>query len=281
MLRTRVLTALLLLPLVLWAIFATSEETFSYITIIVFSVAAWEWSRLAGLQQQYAQILYVLIFIAVITLAVNLTQNNKAIVFLVMTIAFLFWSLCWIIIYRLNRNSIQPVRVKTKSKLFINALVGFFVLLPSAMAMIFLHAYAANGPWLMLAAMLLVWVADSGAYFSGRAWGRTKLAVNVSPGKSWEGVFGAFGATALVAIIAGIRFEYSGYMLLAFVLLCLVTVWYSILGDLLESVFKRLAGMKDSSHLIPGHGGILDRIDSQTSALPIFTFGLLILEKVA
>ena len=119
MLRTRVLTALLLLPLVLWAIFATSEETFSYITIIVFSVAAWEWSRLAGLQQQYAQILYVLIFIAVITLAVNLTQNNKAIVFLVMTIAFLFWSLCWIIIYRLNRKSIQPVQVRSNSKLLL------------------------------------------------------------------------------------------------------------------------------------------------------------------
>ena len=122
---------------------------------------------------------------------------------------------------------------------------------------------------------MLVWAADSGAYFSGRAFGKRKLAPKVSPGKSWEGVVGGL-ITALV--LAFVFIHFSGDALVGernisgFVILSVATVAISVLGDLTESMFKRESGVKDSSQLIPGHGGVLDRIDSLTAAVPFFCY---------
>jgi phosphatidate cytidylyltransferase len=122
--------------------------------------------------------------------------------------------------------------------------------------------------------LFLIAFADSGAYFGGRQWGKRKLAPAVSPGKTWEGVFSAFAASTLVALAAAWLFGLAGNLWPAFVVLSLVTVVFSILGDLTESMFKRQAGMKDSGTLLPGHGGVLDRIDSITAAAPVFVVGL-------
>ena len=129
--------------------------------------------------------------------------------------------------------------------------------------------------------MVLIWVADSGAYFTGRAWGKHKLIPNVSPGKSWEGVAGAMVATFITALIAIDLLNIPSTQSFLFVFVTLVTVVYSVIGDLSESMFKRMANMKDSGKILPAHGGILDRIDSLTSGLPVFIAGLWLMEKLA
>ena len=142
------------------------------------------------------------------------------------------------------------------------------------LALVVLHSRPDQGPHWVLFLLVLVWVADSGAFFAGRQFGRTKLAPKVSPGKTWEGVFGALIACALFAFGYARFLELQGLALTGFILISLVTVLFSVAGDLLESLLKRQHGVKDSGTLIPGHGGILDRIDSLFAAAPIFLFGL-------
>jgi phosphatidate cytidylyltransferase len=134
--------------------------------------------------------------------------------------------------------------------------------------MLFKQWPEANG--LILAVMVLVWVADIGAYFSGRRFGKNKLAPQVSPGKSWEGVYGGLAASLLVTLVVGLSRDWSGSALLIALAGAAVVVLISVVGDLTESMFKRQAGLKDSSNLLPGHGGVLDRIDSLTAAIPVF-----------
>ena len=135
-----------------------------------------------------------------------------------------------------------------------------------------------RGAQWVLFALLLVWVADSGAFFFGRRYGRVRLAPDVSPGKTWEGVLGGVAVSALVAVGGSVWF---GVPLPVFVPLCLAVVGFSIVGDLTESLLKRFAGLKDSGTLFPGHGGVMDRIDSVTGAAPVLFFGLALLGVVA
>jgi phosphatidate cytidylyltransferase len=118
--------------------------------------------------------------------------------------------------------------------------------------------------------MVLVWLADSGAYFTGRQWGKTKLAPAISPGKTWEGVYGGLFSSLVFAGIAGMLFSESVKWALMFMLVAGIAVLFSVVGDLLESLMKRHSGIKDSGHIIPGHGGILDRIDGMVAAAPVF-----------
>jgi phosphatidate cytidylyltransferase len=129
------------------------------------------------------------------------------------------------------------------------------------------------GPAYVLFLLLLIWVADTGAYFAGRRWGRRKLAPTISPGKTWEGVFGAGMATLAFALVGAAVLE-EGARWPGFVAVCMVTVGFSIVGDLFESMMKRQRGVKDSGSLLPGHGGVLDRFDSLTAAAPAFLLGL-------
>lgn len=145
------------------------------------------------------------------------------------------------------------------------------------LAIVALHGNGADGPRTVLFLLVLVWVADSGAYLAGRRWGRRKLAPGLSPGKTWEGVLGA-GVGALV-LGAGwsLFYRYPFGLALAFVTLCVSTVVVSVVGDLFESWMKRGCGVKDSGSIFPGHGGLLDRIDSLTAAAPWFVGGLSLL----
>jgi phosphatidate cytidylyltransferase len=151
--------------------------------------------------------------------------------------------------------------------------IGWLVLLPSWLAVVALHGEPARGPALVLILLCVIWGADTGAYFAGRRLGKHKLASRVSPGKTWEGALGGLVTVLAVGPIGGAWIGLGGGDLGWFVVLCALTVPVSIVGDLTESLFKREAGVKDSGSSIPGHGGVLDRIDSLTAAAPFFAIG--------
>ncbi|MNH04774.1 Phosphatidate cytidylyltransferase [compost metagenome] len=148
-------------------------------------------------------------------------------------------------------------------------LIGLLVLLPAWQGLVLLKHWPL-GNWLILSVMVLVWAADIGAYFSGRAFGKRKLAPQVSPGKSWEGVYGGLAVSLLITLGVGISRDWGFGQILLGLLGAALLVMSSVVGDLTESMFKRRSGIKDSSNLLPGHGGVLDRIDSLTAAIPIF-----------
>ena len=164
------------------------------------------------------------------------------------------------------------------SRLFLTV-AGYLVLIPAWLSIVLLLQHA--GPAYVLLLMLLVWGADIGAYFSGRRFGRNKLAPRVSPGKTWEGLIGALLVSIIISLVAFEFLEISSILHTNLLILCLVMVLISILGDLVESMFKRMADVKDSGGLLPGHGGVLDRIDSLTAAAPVFTLGLYLLGVIA
>jgi phosphatidate cytidylyltransferase len=151
--------------------------------------------------------------------------------------------------------------------------VGVLLLVPAWTALVTLHAAPQGARW-VLVLLVMIWVADAGAYYVGRRCGKRKLAPQVSPGKTWAGVWGglAAGTAAGIALPWLLRLDVTAGM--GYACICLVTVAGSVVGDLTVSMFKRQMGVKDTGHLLPGHGGILDRIDSLTAAAPIFTFGL-------
>ncbi|MBC7657234.1 MAG: phosphatidate cytidylyltransferase, partial [Frankiaceae bacterium] len=150
---------------------------------------------------------------------------------------------------------------------------GSLSVIPAWAALCWLHMTGANGPDWALYALLIVWLADTGAYFVGVRFGKHKLAPRISPGKSWEGFAGGLLATTLLAVGALPVLGLAWNLLPSLLLLTLVATLFSVAGDLFESLLKRHAGAKDSSHLIPGHGGVLDRLDSLLAALPIFAVG--------
>lgn len=148
-------------------------------------------------------------------------------------------------------------------------LIGLLILLPAWQGLVLLKHWQL-GNWLILSVMVLVWAADIGAYFSGRAFGKRKLAPQVSPGKSWEGVYGGLAVSLVITLVVGISRDWGIGQLLLGLLGAALVVMSSVIGDLTESMFKRRSGIKDSSNLLPGHGGVLDRIDSLTAAIPVF-----------
>jgi phosphatidate cytidylyltransferase len=150
------------------------------------------------------------------------------------------------------------------------AMAGLWVLAPMWLALARLYLQDGQGPELVIFALVLVAAADIGAYVAGRRFGRIHLAAFVSPNKTWEGVLGGLVAGSLVSLAGAARFELPR---LAFLGLCIAAVLLSVVGDLLESMFKRQNGVKDSGRLLPGHGGVLDRIDSLTGALPLLALG--------
>jgi phosphatidate cytidylyltransferase len=156
-------------------------------------------------------------------------------------------------------------------------IAGWLTLVPAWLAVVTLIAVDTRAPWLLLSLLLVIWSADIGAYFCGRAWGRHRLAPLLSPGKTLEGVGGGLGAALLTAFLLGSLLWHFDRGALAFWLaLCAVAALFSVAGDLHESLQKRRAGVKDSGHLLPGHGGVFDRIDSLTAAAPVFLAGWLL-----
>jgi phosphatidate cytidylyltransferase len=156
--------------------------------------------------------------------------------------------------------------------------VGFLVLVPTWAAMVYIRELT-QGPWLIVYMFLLVWGADTGAYFAGKRFGKRKLLPRVSPAKSWAGVGGASVTVLLVTMTAQQHLHFSQNLSFGIYILALVLLFVSVVGDLTESMFKRQCGIKDSGSILPGHGGIMDRIDSLTAAAPVFALCLIFFDK--
>lgn len=271
MLKQRLITASILIPLVIWAIFGLSTFPFFAVIVgIIIALGVQEWIRLIDLDQQYQKSYFVLIVIFIIA-SYALLQSSWLFAFILLV------SVIWWTIQILNLPSYDGEKGFSENIELTNLWTGAFLLVPTWASLMFLHQQPEIGPGLVLLLLLIIWVADSGAYFAGRKFGKNKLMPLVSPGKTKEGAYGAFAASLVVTIGGGIWLELSFFQFSFFILLSLIVVVYSIGGDLLESVYKRRADVKDSGALLPGHGGVLDRIDSLMSASPVFTLGIWLL----
>lgn len=266
MLKLRILTAVVMIPLVLWALFAWPRNAFSLFLGAFILVGAWEWTALCQIKYVGARLLYI----ATLVGAGVLFLINPSWSLALMGAAVLWWL--WIFIEVLAYPDVHRGFLASRvGKL----LSGFMVLLPAWIALPLLRELSAYGAWLALFLLLVVWAADTGAYFAGHRWGKTKLAPLISPGKTWEGVAGGLVLVLVLALATGLVVANNGTLLWAWVALALITGFVSVLGDLFESRLKRAAGVKDSGTLFPGHGGVLDRIDAFTAAAPLFTFACL------
>jgi len=272
MLKQRLITAAILVPLVVWGILRLPTPYLALVLALFIVQGAWEWTGFMQLKVVWQRVFYVAVVVLGLA-CIWFFQQDSFLVgsntnWLALPILSLFWWLLatvWVLSY--------PRTLQRWSSPAVLALIGLLVLLPTWLAVVGLHASGEQGPLLVMYLLSLIWVADSGAYFGGRAWGRRKLAPAVSPGKTWEGVGSAVAISTLYAIAAAQVLGLPGNLWLVFVVLSLVTVIFSVLGDLTESMFKRHAGIKDSGTLLPGHGGVLDRIDSVTAAAPVFVVG--------
>jgi phosphatidate cytidylyltransferase len=262
-LRTRILTAAVLIALLLVVVLKLPPSATVIALTVVVLAGAWEWSGFLRARASSVRLLYVVAVAALLPLSwiATATLEGKA---TVLAVAVLWWvaALLWIVF--------APRRAAPWSA----ALAGMLALVPAWVALSRLRLDVPRGGEWMLFILILVWVADIAAFFVGRRFGRMRLAPEVSPGKTWEGALGGAAVSTLVAIAGS---GWFGITPLVFVPLCLVAVAFSIVGDLTESLLKRFAGMKDSGTLFPGHGGVMDRIDSVTGAAPVLFFGLVAL----
>ncbi len=266
MLKQRIITALILAPLALWGIWSLTSDTLAIILAVIFTLGGWEWSRLVGLENYAARISYSALFPVGFYFLYPLMQQGSW-PQMVLVLALMWWTMALMSVLSYPRSG-----ELWKSSAVARALAGLLVLLPSWAALVVLHSQFHHGYFILLA--FIIWGADTGAYFAGRAFGKRKLAPRVSPGKSWEGVIGGLLVALGVAAVATYWLPpVGGY--LSFFILVLITVFISVLGDLLESLFKRVMNLKDSGGILPGHGGVLDRLDSLTAAAPFFTLGLI------
>lgn len=273
MLKTRIVTAIVLVSAFLLALFYLPPIGWLAVSTLIAALAAWEWGALIGFGKQ-ARVSFGLavVVVAVLTAIANpgtvgiAGESDSA------AIALGRWfyypsAAFWILV--------APIWMKSRWRIHgsvLGVLVGAVVILPTWLALVQIKL---AGELVLLAIMATVWLADIAAYFSGRTFGRHKLAPAISPGKTWEGAIG--GVLAVVAYgffyLSVLPKELAGSPALLFVLLVAFAA-FSIVGDLLESLLKRQAGLKDSSGILPGHGGVLDRIDSLTSTLPMAAIAL-------
>lgn len=265
MLKQRIITALILLPLVLGAIFYLPTQWFALVMVVPVAVAAWEWANMMGITAQTGRWGYAAVVVAGLALEYWLHLDW------ILALAVIWWSLA----VSLVRS--YPGKVELWSARGVQGVIGLLLFLPAWWGLVVLHRQT-DGSWWMLYAFLLVWGADTGAYFAGRAFGKRKLAPKVSPGKTIEGLLGGLALTFIIALIVATQTPVLQAVGLGwFLLISMVAVLGSVFGDLAESMFKRHRGIKDSSQVLPGHGGVLDRIDSITAAVPLFAAGMLLL----
>ena len=270
MLKQRVITALLLLPLVMAAIFAAPAQWFLVLLAIVLLGCSWEYSRLAGVSGHAGGYLLVLVQAIILTALFWYQDHWAAGISSYLLICCAAWLLMFIRLPLYNPGT--PLdgtyRVISSATAIASITSGWF-------ALSWLRVQA-EGSWLILLLLLIVWAADTGAYFSGKTFGKRKLASRISPGKTWAGLLGGLIAAPLIALLAANLMPIETIEPIRLVLLSLVTALVSVGGDLVISLQKRTSGFKDSGNILPGHGGILDRLDSLLAAAPFFALGMLV-----
>ncbi|WP_444896535.1 phosphatidate cytidylyltransferase [Microbulbifer sp. EKSA008] len=273
MLKQRIITALVLLALFMGVLFLLPMQWFSLIFVAVILLAGWEWANLSNLNRALrfvflAALGLTLMVTAQYVFSMNFDDPDIDRGRQILAVACGWWALAflWVQSY--------PSSAALWGNRWVRGLIGLVVLVPTWLSLVVLRGLD-HGAWLVLYVVAIVAAADVGAYFVGRKFGKRKLAREVSPGKSWEGFFGGLGACLILALVTSYLFELPLKNTVLFTFGVLVTALASVIGDLVESMFKRHRGVKDSSHMLPGHGGILDRIDSLSAALPVFTMAAL------
>lgn len=265
MLLPRIITALVLIPAVILVLLYLPPLPFFVATGLITLYGAWEWAGLMNLATPLKKGSYVLLTFMVAMgsfVIINRSEEN-ALTFLIMI--FLWWQLAFILI--LFYPKLSEI---WRRGVLIRGMMGFLVLIPFWWNINFIRI---SGIPALFYLLIIIWGADTAAYFTGRKWGKHKLAKDVSPGKTWEGCAGALIGTVLIALITCFYTQPKPIWVPA-IILSILTVIFSIVGDLFESMMKRVANVKDSGKLLPGHGGLLDRIDSLTAAAPIFALGI-------
>jgi phosphatidate cytidylyltransferase len=252
--KQRVITAVIALLLLMLVLFVAPPLVALVVITAAILVGAWEWSAFLGTSGSGVRTAYVGgigVLLAAVTFAPGVDAS------LLFKISMVWWliALVWTFIY----PTAIPITVRW--------IVGVLVLVPVYLALVLLYQ---SDPSVLLFALLVVWVADSGAFFAGKTMGKVKLAPSISPGKTWEGVIGGLIAVGLLTLVRSVWVETDLKVLVPF---CLAAACLSVVGDLTISMFKRNAGVKDSGTLFPGHGGVLDRIDSIAAAAPLFALG--------
>ncbi|MFS1563768.1 MAG: phosphatidate cytidylyltransferase [Candidatus Arsenophonus phytopathogenicus] len=273
-LNARIIIAIILIPLVIAALFFLPPNLFGYVIIVICSLAAWEWSQFIGWTVQIKRIISAILFgiclLGLQLLFQDLSQlTTEPLIIYILSAGLVWWLVAIILVVTFPTSA----RFWSQS-VILKMLFGVLTILPFYCGMLVLksvdyHIDNFIGAWWVLYVMLLVWSADSGAYFFGHLFGKHKLAAKVSPGKTLEGMLGGMLTAGIIAWLFSL---FVPVLLISKNLLfcSVIVVIISVFGDLTESMFKRQAGIKDSSHLIPGHGGVLDRIDSLTAAIPVF-----------
>ena len=286
MLKQRIITALILAPAAISAIFYLPINYFAGLLMAIIAIGSWEWARFMGLVNTIQRLGYVVITSALIATLWFLLPVDET--WLVITgvqheITLLLWlSVIWWLFAALLMFSYPKSSALWSNNKFIIAMFGWLTLVPTWLAFMVLRTnnYVLDefqGAQLLMYLFMLVWSADVGAYFVGKSLGKHKLMPNVSPGKTIEGFLGGVVCAAILTGIVGVSLQWSNDKFITALLVTLLITSISVLGDLTESMFKRQAGVKDSGSILPGHGGILDRIDSLTATAPVFALCYLLL----
>lgn len=259
MLKQRIITAILMLLVGVGFLFLLPNVYVSALAFALLALMGWEWAGLMGLASVKRRMNYVLLtLIATYTVWVSFPNLTSSFVWQVVTLTLTLQTLVFVLLFA--KYGHWPARFTLPLTIFGFLWLGNFTLVLDVI-------FQQMGVWWLLYAMSLVWITDTGAYFSGKAFGQRKLAVSVSPGKTWEGVW---GGVALAGLFASAVAVWQTMPMLTMVVLALIVSSMSIVGDLFESAMKRQIGIKDSSQMLPGHGGWLDRFDALLLALPLF-----------
>ncbi|MEN9465568.1 MAG: Phosphatidate cytidylyltransferase [Pseudomonadota bacterium] len=274
MLKQRIITALILAPLMIGGIFFLPSQAFGYFIALIAVLGAWEWANMSGFSAQPARVAFAGVMAAILAAVAYALTQEACFTLAILAAGAAWWLMALLLVAR------YPNLTAFWSPKAVRLFIGLLVLVPMWVGFVVLKAQN-HSALLIVYLMFVVWGADTGAYFAGKQFGKAKLAPQVSPGKSWAGFWGGLATTMLVAAVFVYYIEHNIQSLSTtaigqLILITLLTALVSVLGDLLESMFKRYCGIKDSSALLPGHGGILDRIDSMTAAVPVFAFLLLV-----
>ncbi|HHZ71353.1 MAG TPA: phosphatidate cytidylyltransferase [Methylococcaceae bacterium] len=289
MLIKRIITALVLIPAIIAAVFLLPNDYFNLFCALFILVAGWEWVSISGVNDRIVKIIF-LVFLGLSMQAMgswvdlieylvdelhNLDIYELSGIIDWLAIGPVLWWLFAMILIRNAGGSLLEIKIKKRFKLILG-----WVLLLSAW-LFFTRLRALYGNEMIMYFLLLIWAADIAAYFVGRKYGEMKLAPEISPGKTTAGLYGAIISALLMGV--GLGFYYGFPLIIAanFVMLSMFTVLVSIYGDLFISLLKRRQGVKDSGTLLPGHGGVLDRLDSLIAAIPVFYLGVILIRQVS
>ena len=271
----RATTALVAIPVAVITVLALPTEGVALVLEIVMVAASVEWVRITTPQRVAAYGFPLAVAVSVLLLWLAALQWLGWLQILcAMSLAWWCVALLWVVRFEQGRHLVALDRAITRG------IVGWMIIVPAWAGLVYVHASGEDGPSRVLFILLVVWAADIGAYFAGRRFGVRRLAALTSPGKSVEGVAGGIAAVGMLGVAAGLWLHLPLMLVGLLTLLCVAAGALSVLGDLMESLVKRRSGVKDSGNVLPGHGGILDRIDSLTAATPAFAVGFDLLGAV-